>query len=125
MVDKPPMELLLISLISAFVAMLGAAGGWFLGSQAGRRAVVDGQAGVVARFDALQVAMGNLAGQVAENMERSNVAVQRVSSERANIERRKRVQDTPPTMSEADYLAHLNKGGAALPDVERALGLMP
>ena len=118
------MELLLISLISAFVAMLGAAGGWFLGSQAGRRAVVDGQAGVVARFDALQVAMGNLAGQVAENMERSNVAVQRVTSERANIDRRNRRQETEtPTMSEADYIAHLTAGGAANPETEKALGL--
>ena len=48
----------------------------------------------------------------------------RVTSERANIDRRNRRQETEtPTMSEADYIAHLTAGGAANPETEKALGL--
>ncbi len=117
------MELLVFSLISLFLASIGVAGGWFLGAQAGRRAVVDGQAGVMASFDALQAGMGKLAAHVTENMNRNLVAVQRVSSEKANIARKNRA-DPAPTMSESDYMAHLNHGGGALPEVEQALGLV-
>ncbi len=119
------MDLVGISLISAAIAVFGVSGGWALGHLAGRRAAITAESELLSKFGALQASMGNVASQCSEYMERANVAVQRVSSERSNIARRTKRDDEPVVMSEADYLSHLNKGGGALPEVERALGLMP
>ncbi len=117
------METVLFPLISGFLAMLGAAGGWYLGSQAGQRAALDAHAGVLARFDALQAAMGGVATQVAEDMQRAASARNRATSAESNTRRRQSQPDVP-AMTEADYVAHLSKGGASIPEVEKALGLV-
>ncbi len=118
------MELVIVALISAAVAMLGAIGGLFLGSQAGRRAAFDSIAHLRTGYEALTASHGNTVDQVREFMERAASAAQRTASERSNIDRRNARKDAAtPAMSEADYIAHLTGGGAAIPEVEAALGL--
>ena len=119
------MELVIVALISASVAVAGAIGGLILGSQAGRRAANDQTAQLRTGVEQLTLSHGSTVDSVREYMERAASQAQRTASERSNIERRsRREQDAAPAMTEADYLAHLNKGGGALPEVERALGLM-
>ena len=105
--------------------MVGAAGGWYLGSQAGHRAVADGLSGVLGQFHTLQAAMGNLASQVGEDMTRAASARNRATSAEANAKMVKaRDAATTLAMSEDGYRSHLAAGGAVIPDVERALGLI-
>ncbi len=117
------MELVIVALISAAVAMLGAVGGLFLGSQAGRRAAFDSIAHLRTGYEQLQTSHGNTVDSVREYMERAASAAQRTASERSNIDRRNARKDAAPDMSEADYISHLSGGGAAIPEVEAALGL--
>ncbi len=119
------MELALFAIIAAGVALLGAVGGLFLGSLAGRRAAIGEVAGLRVGLESLTTSHGNTVDAVRDHMERAMAAAQRTASERHNIDRKtRRVEETTPTMGEAEYMAHLNAGGAALPDVEMALGLV-
>ncbi len=116
------MEILLISLFGALIALVGGAGGLFLGSMAGRRAAIDAELALRGEFKALHASMGNVASQCAEYMQGAQRAQARTTSERANIERRERVKaDGPSQMNEADYKAHLARGGAIMPEVEAQL----
>ncbi len=117
------MEILLISLFGALIALTGGAGGLFLGSMAGRRAAIDAELALRGEFKALHASMGNVASQCAEYMQGAQRAQARTTSERANIERRERVKavNDTPQMSEADYKAHLARGGAIIPEVEAQL----
>ncbi len=121
---RSAMETALFTLVSAFLAMLGAGGGWYLGSQAGRRAALDSHAGVLARFDSLQAAMGGVATQVAEDMQRAASMRNRATSAESNAQKTRARQAEVPAMSEPDYVAHLARGGNVIPEVEKALGLV-
>ncbi len=95
----------------------------FLGSMAGRRAAIDAELALRGEFQALHASMGNVASQCAEFMQGAQRAMTRTSSERANIERRERVKagDGTAQMNEADYKAHLARGGAIIPEAEAQL----
>ncbi len=120
------MEIAIFALVSTLLAALGAGGGWFLGSQAGHRAVNDGMGGVLAQFGALQVAMGSLASQVSDDMTRAAAARNRATSAESNASRAKRATEEAagPQMSEEAYRSHLAQGGQVIPEVERTLGLI-
>lgn len=115
------MEILLVSLVGALIALTGAAGGMLLGSTAGRRAAIDAESALMGKFQALQASMGNVASQCAEYMQGAQRAQARTTSERANIDRRQRQANETPQMSEADYKAHLERGGAVNPELEATL----
>ncbi len=117
------MEILLVSLIGALVALTGAAGGLFLGSMAGRRAAIDAELALRGEFQALHASMGNVASQCGEFMQNAQRSMSRTTSERANIERRERLKagNETPQMNEADYKAHLARGGAIIPELEAQL----
>ena len=96
----------------------------FLGAYAGRRAANDAEFKLRADFDSLATATSNLAGQTRDHMERAYQHAQRAAAHTsvANSREERAAAEVPP-MSTDDYLAHLQKGGAVIPEVEERLGL--
>jgi len=95
----------------------------FLGSYAGRRAANDAEFKLRADFDSLGTAAANLASQTRDYMERAYQHAQRAAAHTSKAAAREEQQQAAQPMTQDDYLAHLQKGGGVIPEVERALGL--
>ncbi len=112
---------LLQSLAVAGFALMGALAGMFLGYESGRRASKDALQGVQIDFDKLKTATANLASQTRDNMERAYQHAQRAAGHDSN--QKKRGEAKTPQWTVDSYMAHLNKGGAADPQIEAQLGI--
>ncbi len=74
-------------------------------------------------LEALRIRFANLSGEVIENLDRASKS--RGRAEQAERKRAAAIagDNGEGVMTEADYRAHLEKGGAVHPATERALGL--
>ncbi len=101
-----------------------AIGALFLGAYTGRRAANDAEFKLRADFDSLATSVANLAGQTRDHMERAYQHAQRAAAHTSVAKsREERAAAEVPPMTQDEYIAHLQKGGAVIAEVEAALGL--
>ncbi len=115
----------IFAIILASTLVIGPAIATALGFYAGRRASFDAMSDLRDSFEQHKLVTSNLRTQIAEYFDRATSAQARARSERQRAEdTRVKVKGGDAGIKTRDqYLEHLGKGGAAIPEVEAALGL--